>query len=102
LCVWVTGPAGVFATAVRALVWENLAVFTPEPLPYPEPWFCSISSERFGPLSVAFSFCVIGPDPVAFEVSVWLCVSADEESQSHTPVVGFFTGLPTELLPAAA
>jgi len=27
LCVWVTDPAGVVATAVRVLVWENAEVF---------------------------------------------------------------------------
>ena len=36
----------------------------------PALWFCSMSSTTFGPVSAAFWFWVIGPDPDAVDVSV--------------------------------
>ena len=75
LCVWVTRPAGVFATACRLLIWSKIALFSPVPLPV-GCWFCSMSSATLAPFCATFSLWVIGPEPVAVEVTVCVWVIA--------------------------
>jgi len=63
LCLWKTGPFGVYAVAVTALVCLKSAVL--RPAADGVFWFCSMSISKFGPPDVLSSFCVTLAEPVA-------------------------------------
>ena len=58
----------------------------------PKLWFCWMLISMFGPPAALFCFCVIAPEPEAFDMIDWSCVSG-LPSQAP-PLVAFLTVLP--------
>ena len=54
-------------------------------VPIPRLWFCWMSISMFGPPAALFCFCVIAPEPEAFDMIDWSCVSG---SPSQVPPQG--------------
>jgi hypothetical protein len=53
-----------------------------------------MSSKTLGPLFETFSFCVIGPEPVAIDLNVCICVSGAVVSQLPDEDAEYWAELP--------